>query len=72
MVEEPIHRNPRNTLHAQKLKDQASVWKQERLFNQERRLQRGHRRWEEDVDSDDDDAKGGGKWKKLKKKGDKK
>ena len=58
---------------AQRLKDRASVWKQERLFNQERRFQRGLGRRDEDPDSDEDNAKGAGKRKKkLKKKGDKK
>lgn len=53
---------------AQRLKDRASVWKQERLYAQERRLQRG----KGGANYDDDDAegqKGPGKSKKKKKSG---
>ena len=52
---------------AQRLKDRASVWKQERLYAQERRLQRGKGGGTND-DDEGDGAKGPGKSKKKKKK----
>lgn len=59
-----------------KMKERSSVWKQERLFRQERRLQLGHRGGtHDDSDDDEDEGHGGGKGKgrkKKKKKNDKK
>ena len=59
-----------------KMKERSSIWKQERLFRQERRLQLGHRGGtQDDSDDDEDEGHGGGKGKgrkKKKKKNDKK
>ena len=55
---------------SQRLKDRASIWKQERLYAQERRLQRGKGRANED-DEDGEGQKGPGRVKNKKKKGDK-
>ena len=54
-----------------RLKERASLWKQERLFNQERRQLRGrgYRGDGEDDDSSEEDGKGNRKKKKKKKKG---
>ena len=58
-----------------RLKERASIWKQERLYQQERKNQRAGR-WGGgtggDDDSDSEDGKGKGKKKKLKKKKNKK
>jgi hypothetical protein len=52
-----------------RMKERATLWKQERLFQQERRHQRGRNAAAEDDDDDDDEdaGKGGRKGKKKKK-----
>eukprot|EP00438_Fugacium_kawagutii_P008463 Skav230205 [mRNA] locus=scaffold2443:264867:266063:+ [translate_table: standard] len=51
-----------------RLKERSAVWKQERLYNQERRLQRGKGKGG-GKDEDDSDEETGGKKRKKKKKG---
>lgn len=51
-----------------KLKERSQIWKQERLFNQERQRQKGRGKGKHDDDTDDEEE-GGGKRKKKKKKG---
>ena len=63
--------NKFNDWVSSKMKERASIWKQERLFRQERRNQmsRGGRQGDDDDDdSDEEETKGGGKAKKKKKK----
>ena len=52
-----------------KLKERASVWKQERLYRQEKRLGRSGRGAQHDESDDDEDGPGPRKGKKKKKKG---
>ena len=51
-----------------KLKERASVWKQERLYRQEKRLGRSGRGGYHDESDDDEDGPGPRKGKKTKKK----